>query len=158
MMPVIIHITYIKAPIEVCFNLARSVEAHMQTTSQTNERAVDGVITGLLEKGDCVTWEATHFGVKQRLTAKIIEMVKPNFFIDVQVKGAFQSFTHTHEFTEIHYGTMMKDTFAYHAPFGIIGRVADKLFLEKYMQGFIESRSNELKHLAELRIREMKSE
>lgn len=158
MMPVIIHITYIKAPVEVCFNLARSVEAHMQTTSQTKERAVDGVITGLLEKGDCVTWEATHFGVKQRLTAKIIEMVKPNFFIDVQVNGAFQSFTHTHEFTEIHYGTMMKDTFAYQAPFGIIGRVADKLFLEKYMQGFIESRSNELKHLAELRMREMKSE
>lgn len=56
-MPVFEHITYIKAPIDVCFDLARSVEVHMQTTSQTKEVAVDGVKTGLLEKGDCVTWK-----------------------------------------------------------------------------------------------------
>lgn len=98
--------------------------------------------------------EATHFGVKQRLTAKITEMVRPDFFIDIQVNGAFQSFTHTHEFTEINYGTMMKDTFSYEAPFGIIGRVADKLFLENYMKKFIVSRSDELKILAELQMRD----
>ncbi|MGE6489037.1 SRPBCC family protein [Paenisporosarcina sp. NPDC076898] len=153
-MPVFEHITYIKAPIDVCFDLARNVEVHMQSTSQTKEVAVDGVMSGLLEKGDCVTWEATHFGVRQRLTAKVTEMVRPDFFIDVQVNGAFQSFTHTHEFTEIHYGTMMKDTFAYEAPLGIIGRIADKLFLENYMKKFIVSRSNELKILAEIQMRE----
>lgn len=148
-MPVFEHITYIKAPIDICFDLARNVEVHMQTTSQTKERAVGGVVTGLLEKGDYVTWEATHFGVRQRLTAKVTEMVRPDFFIDVQVNGAFQSFTHTHEFTEIHYGTMMKDTFVYEAPLGIVGKMADKLFLENYMKKFIVSRSNELKKLAE---------
>ena len=73
-MPKIIHETYIEAPLVKCFDLARSVEKHIETTSNTNEKAVAGVTTGLLQLGDSVTWEAIHFGVKQKLTAKIVAM------------------------------------------------------------------------------------
>ena len=55
-MPVIEHQQFIHAPIEVCFDLARNVEIHTQTTSKTKERAVGGVTEGLLEEGDIVTW------------------------------------------------------------------------------------------------------
>lgn len=51
-MPVIKHQQFIKAPAEVCFDLARNVDIHTQTTSQTKERAVGGVTEGLLEQGD----------------------------------------------------------------------------------------------------------
>ena len=149
-MPIIKHQIYIEAPIEKCFDLARNVEVHTQTTTKTNERAIAGITTGLLKLGDRVTWEATHFGIKQRLTAKITEMVIPINFTDVMVKGAFHSFTHSHEFVECNSGTMMKDTFIYKAPFSIIGQLADKLFLEKYMMSFIISRANELKKIAEM--------
>ena len=149
-MPIIKHQIYIEAPIEKCFDLARNVEVHTQTTTKTNERAIAGITTGLLKLGDRVTWEATHFGIKQRLTAKITEMVIPINFTDVMVKGAFHSFTHSHEFVECNRGTMMKDTFIYKAPFSIIGQLADKLFLEKYMMSFIISRANELKKIAEM--------
>lgn len=149
-MPVIIKDTYIEASIDLCFDLARNVEVHTKTTFKTKERAVGGITKGLLNKGDSVTWEAIHFGVKQRLTAKITEMEKPHTFSDVMVKGAFHSFTHTHEFIESGDGTIMKDTFEYQAPFGLIGNVADKLFLEKYMRRFIVSRANELKKIAEM--------
>lgn len=43
----------------------------------------------------------------------------------------------------------MKDQFQYKSPFGLIGVVADKLFLEKYMRAFIVSRANALKRIAE---------
>jgi hypothetical protein len=43
----------------------------------------------------------------------------------------------------------MIDTFEYKSPFGLIGVVADKLFLEKYMKAFIASRAKELKKIAE---------
>ncbi|WP_308302518.1 SRPBCC family protein [Peribacillus deserti] len=85
---------------------------------------------GLMELGDTVTWEAIHFGVKQKLTARIIEMDNPKKFTDTMVKGAFHSFTHTHEFSKCLTGTVMKDTFAYTSPFGILGNLADTLFLE----------------------------
>ncbi|WP_282034442.1 SRPBCC family protein [Metabacillus indicus] len=148
-MPTIKQEVYIQAPIEVCFDLARSVDVHMETTGRTQERAVDGVTTGLMESGDSVTWEAVHLGVRQRLTAKIIEMERPYRFSDVMVKGAFRSFTHTHEFKESGTGTIMKDTFSYESPFGIFGKLADLLFLERYMRKFIAARALELKRIAE---------
>ena len=149
-MPIIILETYVKAPIGMCFDFSRDVEIHTQTTSQTQERAVGGITTGLLKKGDEVTWEAIHFGVKQRLTAKISKMNEPYTFTDVMVKGAFYSFTHTHEFIESGSGTIMKDIFEYKSPFGILGQLADRLFLEKYMRNFLVSRANELKKIAEI--------
>ncbi|MGD6796068.1 SRPBCC family protein [Metabacillus indicus] len=148
-MPTIKHEVYIHAPIEVCFDLARSVDVHMETTGRTQERAVDGVTSGFMERGDSVTWEAVHLGVRQRLTAKITEMERPYLFSDVMVKGAFRSFTHTHEFKESGTGTIMKDTFSYESPFGIFGKVADLLFLKRYMRNFIAARALELKRIAE---------
>ncbi|WP_203289444.1 SRPBCC family protein [Metabacillus sp. cB07] len=148
-MPTIKHEVYIHAPIEVCFDLARSVDVHMETTSRTQEKAVDGVTSGLMERGDSVTWEAVHLGVRQRLTAKITEMKRPYQFTDVMVNGAFRSFTHTHEFKESGTGTIMKDSFSYESPFGILGKMADLLFLERYMRNFIAARALELKRIAE---------
>jgi ligand-binding SRPBCC domain-containing protein len=148
-MPVVEHKQFIKAPIEVCFNLARDVNIHSQTTSKTKERAVGGVTKGMLEEGDSVTWEAVHFGIKQRLTARVIFMEPPNSFVDVMVKGAFKSFIHFHQFIDNEEGTMMIDHFQYKSRFGPIGVLIDKLFLEKYMKRFIEMRAIELKKIAE---------
>lgn len=148
-MPVIKHQQWIASPPQVCFDLARSVDIHTKTTADTNERAVGGVTEGLLEKGDRVTWEAVHLGIRQRLTAEIIHMEQPFVFVDVMVQGAFRSFTHTHECAEKCGGTLMIDTFEYASPFGLLGRAADWLFLEKYMKKFIILRAQGLKKLAE---------
>ncbi|MGM0843634.1 MAG: SRPBCC family protein [Bacillota bacterium] len=150
-MPIIEHHQYIEAPIELCFDLARNVEVHTQTTSKTKERAVGGVTGGHLEKGDIVTWEAVHLGVKQRLTAKITQMEKPSRFVDIMVNGAFHSFEHSHQFIEKDGGTLMIDHFQYKSPLGLLGILADKLFLEKYMRTFIASRAEALKEIAEAR-------
>ena len=148
-MPIIKHKQFIQAPVSVCFDLARNVDIHTKTTAKTKEKAVGGVTQGLLEQGDTVTWEATHFGIKQRLTAKVTHMEKPTVFVDIMVKGAFSSFTHTHQFVEEKGGTRMIDVFEYKSPFGPIGMIADNLFLEKYMTDFIISRAKELKRIAE---------
>ena len=148
-MPIIIHKQFIYAPIDVCFDLARNVDIHIKTTAKTKGKAVGGVTHGLLNEGDSVTWEATHFGIKQKLTAKVTHMQQPTIFVDVMVKGAFKSFTHTHKFVEEKDGTLMIDMFEYKSPFGPLGSIADKLFLYNYMESFIKKRSAELKILAE---------
>ena len=148
-MPLIEHHQFIHAPIERCFDLARDVNVHTRTTEGTKEKAVGGVTTGLLSAGDIVTWEAVHFGIKQRLTAKITLMNRPYLFEDVMVQGAFHSFTHIHEFIEKDNGTLMIDRFQYTSPFGLIGVIADKVFLESYMGNFIMTRAKALKHIAE---------
>ncbi|WP_284141629.1 SRPBCC family protein [Virgibacillus sp. LDC-1] len=148
-MPIIKHIQIIQAPINLCFDLARNVDIHVKTSFKTKEKAVGGVTEGLLEKGDTVTWEAIHFGIRQILTVKVIHMKKPTLFVDVMIKGAFSSFKHTHQFIEMNDFTVMIDVFEYKSPFGPIGVIADKLFLKKYMSDFIYSRGKELKRIAE---------
>lgn len=148
-MPIIQTELHIQAPVEVCFDLARSIDIHAQSTSQTKERAIAGMTSGLIELGQSVTWEAVHFGIKQRLTAKIVAMQKPDYFIDEMVKGTFKRFTHTHEFIAVQNGTRMIDTFDYASPLGWLGNLADVLFLEKYMRNFLVKRNLYIKQTAE---------
>src|SRR5205823_8803096 len=63
--------TVIAAPKERVFDLARSIDAHQDTAEHTGERAVAGVTSGLLGPEEEVTWEARHFGVRQRLRVKM---------------------------------------------------------------------------------------
>jgi ligand-binding SRPBCC domain-containing protein len=147
--PVILLETWIGAPIELCFDLARNVEAHVASTARTGERAVGGVASGLMGLGDEVTWEAVHLGFRQRLTARITRMEPPRLFVDEMVRGAFHSFSHTHEFREVRGGTLMVDRFDYTSPLGWLGVLADKLFLERHMQRFLERRAAYLKVEAE---------
>nr|WP_240343883.1 SRPBCC family protein [Paenibacillus sp. SYP-B3998] len=129
--------------------MARSIDVHAASTSQTKERAIGGVTEGIIELGQTVTWEAVHFGVKQRLTAKISEMEYPRYFVDEMVSGAFKRFRHVHEFVIVDDGTLMIDTFDYTSPLGLLGKVADQLFLQAYMSRFLEKRNIYIKQLAE---------
>ncbi len=151
-MPIIKTDMFIYAPRDICFDVARDIDIHTQSTSQTNERAIGGVTSGLIELNETVTWEAEHFGVKQNLTVRITEFDYPNRFVDEMEKGAFKRFYHVHDFIEKENGTLMIDTFDYTSPFGIIGRLADRLFLEQYMKEFLIKRNRYIKRIAEERV------
>lgn len=148
-MTIIKHEISINAPIQVCFDAARTVEVHAGKTLLTKQKAIGGVTFGLMEYGDFVTWQTIHFGIKQKMTSEIIEMVKPYKFTDAMVQGVFRSFTHTHEFIERGTETIMKDTFSYSLPFGIPGKIANRLFLKSYMTRFIAGHADRVKKVAE---------
>lgn len=121
----------------------------MLSTVKSNEKAIGGRTTGLIELGETVTWEATHFGIRQKFTSRIIQMESPNFFVDEMVNGTFKSFWHKHTFTETAKETMMTDQFNYQSPLGFIGKIADSLFLEKYMTDLLKQRNQMIKDYAE---------
>jgi ligand-binding SRPBCC domain-containing protein len=148
-MPVIELTTSIEAPIERVFDLARSVDAHTASTSQSKERAIAGRTSGLMEENETVTWEATHFAIKQKLTVKMTRLNKPKEFEDEMISGAFSKMKHTHSFRTEQNHTIMSDRFEFDAPLGILGRIAEKLFLTKYMKSFLLKRNSELKEMAE---------
>lgn len=132
-MPVIEIHTTIHAPIEICFDLSRSIDLHKISTKHTNEEAIAGVTSGLIGFNESVTWRAMHFGIRQTLTSKITEYERPHMFVDEMVSGAFQNFWHEHHFNEVKEGTRMMDLFNYTSPLGPLGKLADSLFLKRYM-------------------------
>lgn len=139
----------IAAPIEVCFDLARDVEVHVRTSAATDERVVAGKRVGLLELGDVVTFEAVHLGVRQRLTSKIVELDRPSRFVDEMVKGAFASLRHVHEFVAERSTVLMRDTLIWRSPFGLLGKIADRLVIERHLREFMNNRQSALKEIAE---------
>ncbi|GAK89552.1 uncharacterized conserved protein [Nonlabens ulvanivorans] len=142
--------TYIKAPIEIVFDLARSIDLHMLSLEHTNEKAIAGRTTGLVKKDETVTWRAKHLGITQKLTSHITDVEPHHFFADEMVSGAFKNFRHEHHFEKLENGdTFMKDLFSYTSPLGFLGIIADKLFLENYMTKLLEQRNLTLKQIAE---------
>ncbi len=148
-MPVIHLQTEIAAPIERVFDLSRSIDAHQDSTAQTNERAVAGVTSGLIGLGESVTWEARHLGVVQRLSVKITAFDRPRHFQDVMTKGVFKSMRHDHTFETREGKTVMTDRFEFSSPLGPLGSLVDWIFLEGYMQRLLEKRNGVLKQAAE---------
>jgi ligand-binding SRPBCC domain-containing protein len=142
--------TKIHAPVDLCFDLARDVAVHCATAAQTQERVVAGKTSGLLELGDQITFEAVHFGVRQRLCSKIVEYDRPHRFTDQMVSGAFKSLRHVHEFETLGDSTLMRDILEWESPLGVLGVVADKLAVERHMRNFLIERNQELKKLAEM--------
>ena len=148
-MPVIQLKTNIQAPIERVFDLCRSVEVHVRSTPQTQERVVGGVMSGLLDLNDTVTWEATHLGIRQRLTSCITICNPPFFFQDKMVSGAFESFTHNHSFGAVQGRTVVEDHFDFESPCGLIGVIFNQILLTEYMRHFLKTRLSIVKQIAE---------
>lgn len=149
-MPVIHIETFINADIEIVFDLARSVDLHQLSTADTKEEAIAGRTTGLMELGEEVTWRARHFGIYQKLSSRMIALEMPSHFTDEMVRGIFKRFTHFHIFEKIDDTTQMIDIFDYTSPLGLLGRLADKIFLERYMTRFLKKRNKVIKTYAEM--------
>jgi ligand-binding SRPBCC domain-containing protein len=110
---------------------------------------VAGKTKGLIEKDETVTWEAVHFGIKQKLTSEITIFQRPHHFRDSMLKGAFRRFDHDHFFETKDSHTVMKDVFDYDSPLGFLGKLANALFLESYMTTLLKSRNELIKNVAE---------
>lgn len=76
-------------------------------------------------------------------------MEYPNYFVDEMVSGAFKSFKHEHLFEQKSEGTLMVDIFNYISPMGILGKMADRLFLKKYMLNLLLTRNKVITEHAE---------
>lgn len=148
-MPVIKLETVINAPVEICFDLSRSIDLHIISTAKTNEIAIAGITKGLIGQDECVTWQAKHFGIRQKLTTKITAYDSPSHFRDEQIKGIFKLLKHDHYFDAKDNRTIMTDVFFYESPFGILGRFFNKIILNQYLKKLLWERNELIKEVAE---------
>ena len=143
--------TLIAAPIAVCFDAARDLDLHVESMAHTGERAVGGRTSGLIELHEEVTWRGRHFGVVQHFTSRITAFDRPRHFRDEMQRGAFRSFVHDHYFVEENGVTRMTDVLAFAAPLGILGRIAETLFLRRYLERLLTARGKTIAQYSSLR-------
>ena len=144
-MATITIVTQIRAAPERCFDASRDLDLHLQSMEETGERAVAGRMSGLIEMGEQVTWEARHFGIRQRFTSAITAYGRPRHFQDSMLRGAFRSFVHDHYFESCGGGTRMTDVLAFRSPFGVIGAIVDRLLMTNYLTRLLTKRNEVVK-------------
>ena len=125
--------TPIAAPVEVCFDLSRSIDLHLESMIASGEQAVAGVTTGLINEGEEVSWEARHFGILWRMTSRIVEFDRPHRFVDQMVRGPFARFRHEHQFTPATTGTgtVMTDVVDFAMRLGPVANVPAGAYLRR---------------------------
>ena len=148
-MPILELETFVAAPAERCFDLALSVDAHLEAAAATGERVVGGLRSGVMGLGDEVTWRARHLGRVREMSVRITAHDRPRHFRDEMQRGAFRYFRHDHHFEAVEGGTRVSDHLDFQAPFGLLGRLAECLVLERHLRRFLEGRNRALKAMAE---------
>lgn len=145
-MTTIVLSTEIPAGPEEAFDLSIDVDVHTGSMAGSGERTIGGTRSGRLQLGDTVTFTARHFGLPWRMTSKITAYERPTRFVDEQVRGPFRTWRHEHTFAwDAERGvTVAEDRIDFTAPFGIVGRVVDRLVLGRYMRRLIATRNEYL--------------
>lgn len=142
--------TKIKAPKQIVFDAARNIDIHQQSASKSNEKAIAGTTSGLINLNETVTWRGKHFGFYLTHKSRITAMNLYDYFVDEMERGKFKTFKHEHFFEQENGFTIMKDKLQYETPFGMFGELFDILFLEKHLLKFLLERNKILKEVCEI--------
>ena len=148
-MPTIHLTTFVAAPIDRVFDLARSIDLHKKSMSHTGEEAVAGTTMGLINLNEWVTWKGKHLMKTRVLKSEITAMRRPHSFTDEMKQGDFKSMRHQHHFKQIENGTLMIDILDFESPYGGLGRMFNSIYLTRYMEKMIETRNLVIKEYAE---------
>jgi ligand-binding SRPBCC domain-containing protein len=83
-------------------------------------------------------------GIRVHWVTEITHVREPHHFIDQQRFGPYALWHHQHFFNEVDGGIEMTDEVNYAIPFGIIGRFANWLFVEKQVRAIFAFRFDAL--------------
>ncbi|MEO6177978.1 MAG: SRPBCC family protein [Flavobacterium circumlabens] len=147
-------VTQINASKQITFDTARDIDLHQKSAATSNEKAIAGITSGLINYNETVTWRGKHFGFYLTHKSRITQMDLYDYFLDEMEEGKFKSFRHQHFFEEKNGITIMKDYLEYETPYGIFGELFDILFLEKHLTNFLLARNKVLKEVSEKQIQE----
>lgn len=87
------------------------------------------------------------FGIPVKWTTEITAVDRPHSFIDKQLKGPYSLWEHQHRFIEKDGGVLVLDRVRYSLPFGVLGRIMQKLVVKKKLDNIFLFRRETLSHL-----------
>jgi ligand-binding SRPBCC domain-containing protein len=93
-----------------------------------------------MKNGTLIDYTIKLLGINVRWTTFITELERPRRFVDVQLRGPYSFWHHTHEFSETDEGTVMTDTVKYAMPMGLIGRLVHVLFVQRQLESIFNFR------------------
>ena len=95
--------------------------------------------------GMIITYKITPLlGIKMNWMTEITHVKENEYFVDEQRFGPYALWHHQHHFREIKGGVLMTDLLNYAVPYGIIGRWANQILVEKQIKNIFAYRTQEI--------------
>jgi ligand-binding SRPBCC domain-containing protein len=94
-----------------------------------------------MHEGTLIDYTIRVAGLPIRWTTLITVFQPPLSFVDVQLRGPYSFWHHTHSFHEHHGGTLMIDEVRYQLPFGPLGDIAYAIAVRKKLDSIFQYRS-----------------
>ncbi len=97
-----------------------------------------------MKDGAVIDYIIKLYGLDVRWTT-IITLYAPSYkFVDVQLKGPYSFWHHTHSFMATDDGTIVADEIHYAMPFGILGRMVHSLVVRQQLERIFNFRREQL--------------
>ena len=87
---------------------------------------------------------APILNIKLNWVTEITQVCEKKYFIDEQRIGPYSLWHHQHIFEKECNKVKMTDIVTYKPPFGLIGRIANSLFIKKQLESIFEYRRNKM--------------
>lgn len=79
-------------------------------------------------------------GIKMNWKTEISQIKNQQFFTDKQVKGPYKVWEHTHIFEDAQDGVLMTDIVNYELPFGVFGKLIERLVIRNKIHAIFDYR------------------
>lgn len=103
----------------------------------------------LMEKGSVIDYMIRLHGFPMKWRTVISNYDPPHSFTDIQVKGPYKTWIHTHNFVEKDGGTLMTDKVEYEVPMGFLGDVIRFLFVRREVEKIFNYRKKVISDIFE---------
>ncbi|ABS05234.1 ligand-binding SRPBCC domain-containing protein [Kineococcus radiotolerans] len=146
-MPEIVQRTMVRAPLAEVFDVSLDLDVERVAGKRFKVRAVEGAgrTSGRIGLHEEVRWRLRLWGFPVTHTSRIVELDRPHRFVDEMSSGAFARFRHEHSYEpEGPQMTIMTDRMAWRSPWGLLGRVADVLFVRRTLHQLLADRNSEI--------------
>lgn len=100
-----------------------------------------------LRKGSQICYRLRVHGLPVRWTSEIVEWEPPHKFVDLQVRGPYKLWRHTHSFQAEQERTRITDEVLYALPLAALGRVAHRLLVRSDLEKVFEFREKKIREL-----------
>lgn len=124
-------------------NLAKITPADMAFTVTSDPEHLQKMYPGMI-----ITYKVSPMlGIKLNWMTEITQVKELTYFIDEQRFGPYQFWHHQHHFKEIPGGVEMTDILTYGLPLGILGTMANSIFVASKLRQIFEFRKKKVVEL-----------
>jgi len=101
----------------------------------------------VMRAGAHIAYRVGLHGFPMRWLTEIESWDPPNRFVDIQLKGPYRLWHHTHRFEPEKGGTRITDEVRYALRFGFMGRLAHRWLVQRDLQTIFDYREHKIKEL-----------